>query len=696
MNPFMWMGFAAVSIPIIVHLLNRQRFIILDWAAQEFLQRALRKHQRKIKLQEWILLLLRCLAIMAIVAMLLRPVSAQSFGSSSRFRIAVVDVSASMQAAQGNISALKKAEDAIKRLLELSHKEDRIEIFILHDELLTLLKSTEVANSQLVLDAVNSLPSKATSLTNRYDLITEKLKPHIDAALGDNSVVEVFVFSDLQKTGLGAQKMPLGDFEDNVLWYFHDCGLETKDNWAVTGLRLESPNVVKDQRTNVQVDVTSYSKLPQSVNVKLFEGKQLLGEQKATVAAGVKVALPFQVTFKEMGARYLRAVMECGGDTLAVDNTRQLGVQVSDALPVVLMDGDPFGAIYWRDETFKINMLLSSRGKKYKIQVYKKGRDDFSSIDLSDVKLLVMANLPPSTIAFVKKVKDFVEGGGALLVSGGPYVQFPEGKKGLAELLPCVVSEKIQTPEEPWKISLTPAQHPEMEGLRKFNLFEVDLVERMHEVTAKKNARILLRAGGRYPLLTVHQYGKGKVAFWASSLDSEWCDIHRWDYLSIFGLLSEHMITFTSAREVLPGKDFSLSFNTFDVGDSATWHPEKGIGVPLKPMIDKDNKNKSMLIVQANINQVAGLYEIRNRSGRSLSWVGVNVDDSESDLQPLSDDVILVKENGNVKLSHSIAEFNKNLGTDDLGKEMWKILLLMALAFLSLEGFLAWFWGNPK
>ena len=36
-NPALLLGFGAVSIPIIIHLLNRRRFRVVRWAAMEFL-----------------------------------------------------------------------------------------------------------------------------------------------------------------------------------------------------------------------------------------------------------------------------------------------------------------------------------------------------------------------------------------------------------------------------------------------------------------------------------------------------------------------------------------------------------------------------------------------------------------------------------------------------------------------------------
>src|SRR5258707_2425428 len=65
----MWAGAAAVSIPIIIHLLNKRKFKIVDWAAMDFLLDADKKNRRRIRLENLLLLLLRCLAILLLALM---------------------------------------------------------------------------------------------------------------------------------------------------------------------------------------------------------------------------------------------------------------------------------------------------------------------------------------------------------------------------------------------------------------------------------------------------------------------------------------------------------------------------------------------------------------------------------------------------------------------------------------------------
>ena len=57
----------AVSIPIIIHLLNRRRFKVVTWAAMRFLLAAQKKNSRRMRLEQILLLALRCLVVLLLV-----------------------------------------------------------------------------------------------------------------------------------------------------------------------------------------------------------------------------------------------------------------------------------------------------------------------------------------------------------------------------------------------------------------------------------------------------------------------------------------------------------------------------------------------------------------------------------------------------------------------------------------------------
>jgi len=72
-NSFMLIGLSAVSIPIIIHLLNRRRAKIVEWGAMRFLLAALASRNRRIRIEEIILLALRCLWVALLVLAMAQP-----------------------------------------------------------------------------------------------------------------------------------------------------------------------------------------------------------------------------------------------------------------------------------------------------------------------------------------------------------------------------------------------------------------------------------------------------------------------------------------------------------------------------------------------------------------------------------------------------------------------------------------------
>lgn len=73
MNPFAWWGLLAIAVPIIIHLINRLRYKRIEWAAMEFLLKAMKKNKRKVLMEQLLLLLLRCLLIALLVLLIVRP-----------------------------------------------------------------------------------------------------------------------------------------------------------------------------------------------------------------------------------------------------------------------------------------------------------------------------------------------------------------------------------------------------------------------------------------------------------------------------------------------------------------------------------------------------------------------------------------------------------------------------------------------
>src|SRR5436309_5160615 len=66
-------GLAAVAVPVLIHLINRERKVVVEFPSLMFLQRIPYRSVRRQKIRHILLLLLRCFAVAVVVAAFARP-----------------------------------------------------------------------------------------------------------------------------------------------------------------------------------------------------------------------------------------------------------------------------------------------------------------------------------------------------------------------------------------------------------------------------------------------------------------------------------------------------------------------------------------------------------------------------------------------------------------------------------------------
>lgn len=112
-------GLGAVALPVLIHLLRRRRRPI-PWAAMRFLQEAMRKRRRRLRIEQLLLLLTRCALVALLGLAVARPVLGTGPGSArpTTLVLAVDDSIASAQTDGAGRSALARAVERAKKALD--------------------------------------------------------------------------------------------------------------------------------------------------------------------------------------------------------------------------------------------------------------------------------------------------------------------------------------------------------------------------------------------------------------------------------------------------------------------------------------------------------------------------------------------------------------------------------------------------
>lgn len=113
LQPFILWGLLLGLLPILIHLFNRLRHRKLPWAAMMFLRMANRKSTKYAKIRQWLVLLFRMLAVMALVFALSRPLAGGwikgVMSGKPDVILIIVDRSASMGVQSGDQTRLERA-----------------------------------------------------------------------------------------------------------------------------------------------------------------------------------------------------------------------------------------------------------------------------------------------------------------------------------------------------------------------------------------------------------------------------------------------------------------------------------------------------------------------------------------------------------------------------------------------------------
>ncbi len=128
LHPWMLAGLAAAGIPILLHLLQRREPPTVVFPAVRYLIAATRQHQRRLKLQNWLLLLLRTTLIVLLVLAAAGPTGPArgAPGHAPSALVVVLDNSASSGGVVNGAPRLARLQATARAVLDRATPDDQV------------------------------------------------------------------------------------------------------------------------------------------------------------------------------------------------------------------------------------------------------------------------------------------------------------------------------------------------------------------------------------------------------------------------------------------------------------------------------------------------------------------------------------------------------------------------------------------
>src|SRR3954468_16276419 len=130
LTPFVFLGLAAIAIPVLVHLIQREKKRVVEFPSLMFVQRIPYQSVRRRRIRHWYLLLMRAAAMALIILAFARPFFPQGAAAAiaatggSREIVIMLDQSASM----GYADHWQRARDAARNAINSLGAGDRATI----------------------------------------------------------------------------------------------------------------------------------------------------------------------------------------------------------------------------------------------------------------------------------------------------------------------------------------------------------------------------------------------------------------------------------------------------------------------------------------------------------------------------------------------------------------------------------------
>src|ERR1700722_10540255 len=175
-------GLSAIAIPIIIHLLNKFQVKEVTWAAMRFLRESVEKNQRRLQLEDILLLLLRCLLVALLILALSRPTwqsGTVTSGSHQAAAVIIIDDSYSMGLTNGIQTSLQRAQSAAEQILAAFPSGSSSALFFAPDNVQPVI-AQPTYDFNLLRERIRQakLTDRATDLSNALQLAVTTLQKH--------------------------------------------------------------------------------------------------------------------------------------------------------------------------------------------------------------------------------------------------------------------------------------------------------------------------------------------------------------------------------------------------------------------------------------------------------------------------------------------------------------------------------------
>jgi len=508
LNPAFLFGLFAASIPVLIHLFNLRKLKKVEFSTLIFLKELQKNKIRKVKLKQWLLLLLRTLIILFLVFAFARPTMKTTIlGNSSTAKttaVFILDDTYSMSVLDAKGSYLNQEKETALRLLsQLVDGDEAVVVLVSDWKNQTLpLATTDFSALKKSIEDLSFSYSSGTLQT----AIIRAVKI-LDRS--SNYSKELYILSDFQKSRMKDDE-PYPDLSEalkkGTRIYAFPFGGKDVQNTGIDNITVNSQIIETGKPIDVSASITNYGTTPvENSVVSLFVNGERTSQKSFSLSAGQTKEISLEGTIKKTGYQEISAALE--DDEIIQDDKRFAEIFVPEKIPVLVLTEEMSDALF-------IQLGLEAANTNQQLAVTTKQFSQLASTDVTQYAVVILIGVPAANPASLMQ----------FVISGKGIFFFPGSTTSLQQFQNF--SNAFGLPK-PQNVSVGSQYHFQSVD------YEHPLFKRLFEEKQKPSiespeisASFLLRTEGKgksiisisngYTFLSEYEIGKGRM-FVASS-----------------------------------------------------------------------------------------------------------------------------------------------------------------------------------
>jgi len=680
LNSSVLLGLLAISIPIIIHLITRQKVKKILFSSLIFLKELRTQKIRRIKIRQILLLILRTLVLLLLLLAFARPTLRGKFSTSLQSQaktsaVIIFDNSLSMGREIDGKPVIDDAKEKIPALEELFKTGDEIYAIYADEGANPIFEGARYDFKKIM-----QLISKVKLSHGSSDIIMALAKAKSILMQSQNLNKEIYFVSDFQQSGFkNIQEIVSPLLENtNIKLYVIPCNEAQINNLSILSVNAANQIIEKGKLFELTVMIKNYGAYEERNKlVQLFiEGKRT-AQGTVTLKPGDSQELSFKIIPDKTGLLTGSILLE--DDDLLLDNRWYFTFHVPDNINVLLAGKS-------KDDT-KFLRIAAALSPNVTVSEVNSLTSEINTISKQDV--LILSNLPQLESTVSSSLLNYIEQGGALILFLGGDVDLKNYNTSLNQKmnLPAFTETvgDLENQEASFSFGRIDLDHPIFKGMFEKPPEEIESPKIFFTVKTKLSTAVneIIKLSNGNPFLYEAKYGKGKVLIFLTAIHPQWTDLHlKAVFVPLINRSIAYMagITEQEERKLLINQHINGTVQTKSEFMNFKIERPDGSFDKIKPSINKDS-----YVIDYGNTDLIGIYKLYSQETSIDRWA-VNYHPEESDLTLIEDkELRRIFGEENVTFINNGSVIKDAVLNARLGRELWKYAIALVLLLLIVE-----------